>query len=282
MSDDEKQFIFRLDERVDAIGERIAALEGKLDKEKAKGLRQHLSEYGGILALVLSIVIGVFTIYDKVVIQPQREVAAELDTFRKDLDTLVQLSAQIFSLDWTGNPNAAQLQAQSLSPQRIALVEKIERFGEEHPDKLKFADRLMLANENELFMWYEKAITHANKALGISADPLQRANAYWAMARLNGKLNKLPDMRIYYEKAISEFEMVGLNTTAGLVMQLYTQWVNIELVQDQTCTSARKVFDAMKAVYLKTEVWPATKVQSRKEFQTMLSQSPKNCDLELF
>jgi len=282
MSDDERQFLFRLDERVDAIGERIATLEGKLEKEKAKGLRQHLSEYGGILALVLSILIGAFTVYDKIVVQPQKDQSAKSDSFRKDLDTLVQLSAQVSSLYWAGNPIAAQAQAQSLTPQKIALIEKIELFGEMHPDELKFADRLMLANENELFLWHEKALIHAKKALGISIDPLQKANAYWAIARLNGKLNKFPDMRTYYEKAISEFETVGLNANAGAVMQLYTQWVYMELVQNQTCTSAKKVFDAMKAVYSKTEVWPATKAQAQKEFQTMMSQSPRTCDLELF
>lgn len=282
MSDDVKQFLFRLDERVDAIGERVATLEGILEKENAKGLKQRLSEYGGILALVLSILIGAFTVYDKIVVLPKKDEAAKSDSFRKDLDTLVQLSAQISSLDWANNPLAAQAQAQSLTPQKTALIEKIERFGEIHPDELRFADRLMLANENEFFMWNEKALIHAKKALEISTDPLQKANAYWAIARLNGKLNKLPDMRTYYEKAISEFEMVGLNTSAGAVMQLYTQWVYIELVQDQTCTSAKKVFDAMKAVYSKTEVWPATKAQAQKEFQTMMSQSPTTCDFKLF
>lgn len=282
MSDDEKQLLFRLDERVDAIGERIATLEGKLEKEKAKGLKQRLSEYGGIFALVLSIVIGAFTVYDKIILQPHKDEAIRLDTFRKDINTLVQLSAQIASLDWDNNRIAAQTQAQSLTPQKIALIENIERYGEMHPDKLKFADRLMLANENELFLWHEKAVIHAKKALEISVDPLQRANAYWAIARLNGKLNKLPDMRTYYEKAISEFEAVGLNSNAAAVMQLYTQWVNIELVQNESCTPARKVFDGMKAVYSRPEVWPATKVATQSEFQKMVSHSPKTCDLELY
>jgi tetratricopeptide (TPR) repeat protein len=281
MSDDEERLLFRLDERVDAIGERVATLEGKFEKEKVKGLKQRLSEYGGILALVLSIVIGAFTVYDKIIIQPQKARATESDDFRKDLDTLVQLSAQISSLDWRSNPIAAQAQAQSLTPQKIALIEKIERFGEMRPDELKYADRLMLANENELFMWYEKALMHAKKALELAVDSFQTANAYWAIARLNGKLNKPTEMRTYYEKAIREFQAVGLKTTAGAVMQLYTQWVYLELLDDESCASARKVFEAMKAVYSKPEVWPATKVASQSAFQAMVSQAPRNCGLEL-
>lgn len=282
MSDDQKQFLFRLDERVDAIGERLATLEGKMEKEKAKSLKKRLSEYGGILALILSIVIGAFTVYDKIILQPKKEEVIELESFRKDINTLVQLSAQISSLNWEGNPAAAQAQAQNLTPQKVALIENIERYGEMHPDKYKFADRLMLVNENEQFSWHEKAIIHAKKALEISNDSLQTANAYWAIARINGRLNKLPDMRTYYEKAINEFEKVGLNSNAGAVMQIYTQWIYLELIQNESCDSARKVFDAMKAVYSKSEVWPATKVTTQKEFQKMISNAPKTCDLELY
>ena len=282
MSNDEKQFLFRLDERVDAIGERLATLEGKIEKEKAKGLKKSLSEYGGILALIVSVVIGVFTVYDKIIIQPIKEEAIELESFRKDINTLAQLSAQISSLNWAGNPAAAQAQAQNLTPQKIALIENIERYGEMYPDKFKFADRLMLVNENELFSWHKKAIIHAKKALEISGDSLQKANAYWAIARINGRLNKLPDMRTYYEKAINEFEKVGLNSNAVAVMQIYTQWVYIELIQNESCDPARKVFDAMKAVYSKSEVWPATKVSTQKEFQKMISTVPKTCDFELY
>jgi len=281
MFDDEKQFLFRLDERVDAIGERIAALEGRLDKKEAKGFKQHLSEYGGIMALVLSILIGAFTVYDKVVVQPQIDMAAKLDTFRENLDALVQLSARISSLDWSKNSTSAQAQAQSLTPQKIALIEKIERFGELYPEELKFADRLMLANENELFMWHEKALAHAMKALEISIDASQAANAYWAIARLNGKLDKLSDMRAYYEKAVNKFEVVGLSSNAAAVMQLYIQWIYMELIKNKTCSSAKKVFDVMKVVYSQTEVWPITKEQSKNKFKKMLSQSPKTCDLEL-
>jgi hypothetical protein len=280
MSDDEKQFLIRLDERVDAIGERIATVEGKL-QDKTKGLKQHLSEYGGILALVLSIVIGTFTVYDKIVVQPKKDEATKSDAFRRDVDTLVQLSARISSLDWVSNPIAAQAQMQSLTPQRIALIEKIEHFGEAHPDKLKFADRLMLVNENEVFTWHEKSLIHAKKALEISVDPVQAANAYWAIARISGNLNRLADMRTYYEKAISEFMAVGLNANAGSVMQLYTHWVYKELIQSETCASAKKVFDAMQAVYSKPEVWPATKVATKSAFETMISQSPKTCGLKL-
>jgi hypothetical protein len=281
MSDSEQKFLFRLDERVDAIAERIATLEGKLKENKSGGLKHHLSEYGGIVALVLSIVIGAFTVYDKLVIQPGKDEVAKSDAFRSDLDTLVQLTARISSLDWVGNPAVAQAQMQSLAPQRMALIEKIEQFGAANPGSLRFADRLMLANENEFFIRHETALMHARKALEISADPLQAANAYWAIARMNGRLNKLAEMRTSYEKAIDQFMKVGLNTSAVSIMQLYTQWVASELVQGETCAPAKKVFNAMQAVYSKPEVWPSTKMSARSGFEAMIFQSPKTCGLML-
>lgn len=281
MSDDEKQFLFRLDERVDAFGERLATLEGKLEKEKAKGMRKRLSEYGGVLALILSIVIGAFTVYDKVIRQPEEDEVVAFESFREDIGDLGKLTAQIASLDWKGNYEAAQAQAGSLTPLKVELIEKIEHYGEMHPDKLKFADRMMLANENVLFMWHEKAIVHAKKALEISADSQQAANAYWAIARMSGNLNKLPEMRFNFEKARNEFEVMGLKSSGFQMLQMFSQWVYYELIQNQSCDPAKDVFDAMKVLYSNPAVWPATKAATRNGFQNMLSGVPKTCDLEL-
>ena len=161
------------------------------------------------------------------------------------------------------------------------MIESIEKYGKSHPDKLKYTDRLLLANENEQFSWFEKSLVHAEKALELSVDSWQFANAYWCIARINGKLNKLNDMRTFYAKAVHEFDKIGLNSTALSVMQLYTQWINVELFQNDSCIQAKKIFDAMKAVYSGPEVWPATKETVRIEFQKMLSMAKKTCDLEL-
>ena len=80
MNVDKKQYLLRLDERMDALGERIATIEGKLEKENVKeiSLKKYLSEYGGIFALILSIVLGIFTIFDNIVLKPQKEEANNL------------------------------------------------------------------------------------------------------------------------------------------------------------------------------------------------------------
>lgn len=279
MSDD-NSFMHRLDERVDAMGERIATLEGKLMKEKPKDFRQYLSEYGGTVALVLSILIGTFTLYDKVIIQPQKERDTKSETFRKNLDALVQLSNQIASVDWT-NPLVAQAQVQSLTPQKIALIEKIERYGEVHPEELKFTDLMMLANENEFYMRNDKALKHLQNALLMSVEPWQKSTVFWSIARIHGKSNKLQEMRVYYRKALEELKPVGLKMSAGPVMQIYNQWVYMELIQGDSCFQAAEVFKEMRALYSEPDVWPATRIQIRTAFQQMISQAPKTCDLAL-
>lgn len=281
MSEEETKLLYRLDERVDDIGERLSALEGSFEKGKARNLKKYLTEYGGILALIFSIMIGAFTIYDEIILNPRREETLKVEAFRNDINTLVQLAAQISSLDWSNNPSAARQQAQTLTPQRIALIERVEQFAKQKPRALKFADRLLLVSENESFSWHEKALMHAKAALDVSADPLQTANAYWAMARISGNLNQLPEMRQNYQKAIDQFNSVGLNSTAGSVMQLYTQWIYKELVHGKSCAPAAKVFGDMKSLYARPEVWPATKVSSEREFRMMILNAPRTCDLQL-
>ena len=276
-----EELIYRIDERIDEIGERVSTIEGKLDKDTAKGIKKHMSEYGTIIALILSIVVASFTVYEQFVVEPKKAEVAKNQDFRNNIESLAKLTSQIAGLDWTNNFAVAQAQAQTLTPQKLSLIEKIEAYGETYPGQLKFSDYLMLANENEVFTQFSKSLKHATSALNVSESAVERANAYWAIARINGRLKNLEQMRVQFDNAISEFKVAGYAENALAVMQSYIQWVGIEILYDDSCIQPRKAFRNMQQDFIKDEVWPATKKEVEKQFQLMVSQSPRDCQLNL-
>jgi hypothetical protein len=270
-----------IESRIEVIGDRLSRIEEKIGKTESRGIKKKLTEYGGILALALSILIATFTVFDKVVVQPQKAEQLRAADFRKNINSLIRLTSEIAGLDWIDNFSAAKSQAQILTPQKLALIDSIEKFGLKNPEKLKFSDRLMLANENELFSRFSESLAHAEIALELSVAPMEKANAYWAMARMNGRLKNIEVMRAKFDSAISQFKSMGYEQNVGNVMQVYIQWIGIEIISSESCVFALEVFNQMKDDFNNPLVWPTTRKEIQSQFQLMISKAPKNCGLTL-
>ncbi|MHB1399025.1 MAG: hypothetical protein ACYDAI_13980 [Trichloromonadaceae bacterium] len=280
MPENENETIYRIDARVDEIGERVSKIEGRLDNKAPKGFMKTLSEYGGLVALVFSIIIGGFTLYDKSVLQPRKDALQKEANFRDDIKELSNIVAQISKLDWS-NPAVAHFQLSTWTPQRLALLEKIKKSEKGMPGVLKFADRMLLANEYEALNFINEALDQAELANQSATDQVQVANASWIKGRLNGKLNKLADMRKFFSFSVDEFKSSGLNNNSYSVMQLYIQWISLELING-TCETAKEVYSKMAIDINRKEVWPKVKKQINKEFADMILESPRDCNLEQF
>ena len=279
MTDNHTEFLHRIDSRVDEIAERVSEIEGKLYDKSQKSFLKKLSEYGGLMALILSLLIGSFTLYDKLLLQPNKEKKEAIVNFRNDINELLNIHARVAGLDW-GNFQAANFQMQAWTPQRMALLEKILLSDKTMPEVLKYADRIALANEHEFFGHIKEAMEQARLAKQLSVDAIQRANANWVEARLSGKLNELNKMRDFFIQTLNEFKTVGLKNVAINVMTVYLQWISLELANG-TCSSAQDAHARMINDFILPDVPPRVKEEIKKQFEKMLTGAPKNCGLSL-
>lgn len=280
LNDPEKETLFRLDSRIDTIGERISKIEGKLDDKASKGFKQKLSESGGLIALFLSIGIGSFTLYDKLVAQPSRDEIQQRISFRANITELSSIEARIAGLDWQIKPQSAMAESRALTPQILALIVKITEADKMMPNVMKFADRLLVAQKFENFGQLQDASKHADLALENATDQIQRANANWTRARIRGHQNKFTEMRELYALTVAEFKSIGLKSMAGSVMDVYGQWISFELSNSE-CGIARTVFSDMKLDLKNPDVWPQTRTHYVTAFNKLLSNSPNTCELNL-
>ncbi len=248
------------------------------ENSKAGGFRKKISEYGGIVALALSITIGIFTVYDKAVVQPREDRAMATNELRNDLNTLSNIAAKLAALDWSGNFQAAQAQAQTWTPQRLALLDKIAKLDKQLPGTLMLADRYLLILQYESFGRFAEALEQVELAFKIAEGPFQVADAYWAKARISGGSGDIQTMRDTYPLAVKELRSVGFKTTAFMILQIYLDWIGQELGKG-SCDVARQVHNNMLDDYNSSDVWPMTRQEIKKRFNALIASAPQQCGL---
>src|SRR6266404_108472 len=262
--EDYVELLLRMDTRLDVLTERMASVEGRQSEADKLSKKKWVAEYGGIVALFLSILIGGFTLYDKLVNDPGKARAQAAAELRTDMNQLSNIVATIAGLNWSNAP-AATVQMNSLTPQRLALLDKIKREDKANPGILQFGDRLALAVEYETFARLDDALEQIAVANHVASDATQIANGHWAEARIKGKQKHVDQMRKLYSQSIDELKAVGMLNTAVPIMQVYTQWISLEFIYGDCAHAAeanRRMTDDMKS----PDVWPGTRIQVAKDF----------------
>ena len=183
MSEISDKFLLTIDDRVDKLAERLANLEGTLNARTPP--RKLIAEYGGYAALVISILIGGWTLYNNAFVEPKKERVQAEANFRTNVNNLANLGARI-TRAFSENALAGNAELTSAAPQRVALLAEIERADAEMPRVLNFADRLLLASEYETFSKFPQARRQLDLAEAIAPDDYQKANVNWKQARIIG------------------------------------------------------------------------------------------------
>lgn len=199
MSEISDKFLLTIDDRVDKLAERIASVEGTLNARTPP--RKLIAEFGGYAALVISILIGGWTLYNNAVVEPNKERAQAESNFRTDINNLANLGARI-TRAFSESPLAGNAELTSAAPQRVALLAEIEKADAKMPRVLNFADRLLLASEYEAFSKFPQARKQLDLAEVVAPDDYQKANVNWRRARLSGMTGDLGAMRDTYQRAL--------------------------------------------------------------------------------
>jgi hypothetical protein len=277
VSEISEKFLITIDGRVDDIAERLSSVEGKLAASTRTSPRKLIGELGGYAALIVSISVGVYTLYNNLVVQPVKERVQAEATFRSNMNALASINARM-ARAFSENPQAAAAEMASITPQRLALLDEIEKADAKMPHIPKFADRLLMAGEYQGFGKLSEALHQIDLAEAAANDGFQEANASWWRARLNGLMGNFSVMRDTFGQALNQLKALGLKKTAFDVLRLYTEWVATE-INNGECSQARDVHAKMVQDFASPDVFPMTRVQIKQEFSAMLAQSAQSCGL---
>ena len=271
-----------LDSRLDEISERLAKTEGELLNRTKKGLRQKLSEGGGLVALFLSLIIGGVTIYENFVSKPRQSIKAQELAIRADIADLGNISAQIAALPWRFDPAGASAQASLYQPRKTELVARLTDGLEKSPHVFHYVDLMLLVIELENVGRYDTALSLLATAFDQAENSIERANVFWSRGRIFGRQGNIADMNFNYELAITEFRLSGMRNTAWNIMEVYVQWASWTM-GNKSCEHALDIHSKFVSDLAHVEVFDNTRQHFKLQFNKMLLDlQPITCGLEPF
>jgi tetratricopeptide (TPR) repeat protein len=267
----------RLDERLDQSMERLARVEGLIEAERSRSLQKAMAIYGGYLALVISILTGAYTLYDNLVVRPEREQALKEAAVRGKISELSSLIARALRA-MAENPMNGGAEAAALAPQRLQLIEEIEAGARDMPYLLRFPDYLLLSNEYEGWGRFPEALYALDRARKAAGDWQQLANLDWATGRVNAQIGDMGRAREHFDRAIGAFRSAGVRNNGGSMMLAYLQWLYGEFTNGD-CAGARTVFEKMSEDFANPGMAAAVRTESRRQLSMIFSSTAETCEL---
>ena len=269
-----------MDTRVDAIGERIARLEGVVEQSQQKSAFEKFGTWGGVIALLVSICTGGFTIYDKIVTEPIQEKAAKLREIRSNIDEIGKIQTTI-NRSMAENPIQGGAVAAGLTPQMRHLAQITHADFADFPEVFTFSDHMMMGNLLLSFGYAGDATHHADASGQLAENHIETANYLWLKAKIFsaiGDHQNLPEMRKFFAEAITVSKQKDLQISIGTTLQITLEWIAAELNIGE-CRYARQAVDILKADITLDVVYPQTQEQVDDEFLGIVRNAKNDCGL---
>jgi hypothetical protein len=267
-----------VDEKLNNISTRLSFVEGKLSIQGKSKIKK-LSDFGGLIALCISILIGGYTIYDKFIAGPTNYFEAKHKNIIEQLGKLVSIRANISALDWNSDSIGAQNQANVWFPQQISVLDEVQQFFEEYPNLAKYENYMLITKENETLGRNQLAMKFALMTKKITTNQGEIANIHWTIGRLGGKLGNVELMRTSYRKSINGFKILGSEGNGRSILSAYTEWIFYELLIPN-CSAVKDLYSEYKGVYSADYIYPKTRDDISKTFIAMKSSVREDCNID--
>jgi hypothetical protein len=266
-----------IDEKLNNISSRLSFIEGKFSIQSKSKIKK-ISDFGGLIALCISILIGGYTIYDKSVADPSRNFSAKQKSIEDQIAKLVSIRASISALDWNSDIIKAQNQANVWFPHQISILDKVQSFFDKYPDLARYENYMLLSRENENLNRNEPSLKYALMAIKLPISQLELANIRRATGRLGAKLGNADLMRTSYKKSIDGYKKLGSKPYGQSILDAYIEWIYYELTIPN-CNAVRDLYSEYQLVLSANYIHPVTRTNSNKNFVNMKSSVLDDCNI---
>ncbi|MEM8492154.1 MAG: hypothetical protein AAF756_15140 [Pseudomonadota bacterium] len=227
------------------LAERLELLEKKIQALSSATFFRRLSEYGGLAALVLSVVIAVFTIYDRVITLPNEKSADEHASVRKSIYELSQINAYVNNLPWQFNRQFAIQSANAQLPRRKELLSYLVPILSKNPGTFDFEDHSIVLNEFEFHRDHQEASKHLKLVRTLDLNIIERSSLLAYEARIRALMGDFDGMEELFDKATDILKEDG--NTAFQWSRLEYQIAKVRIyLENRRCENAKSSQSLLK------------------------------------
>lgn len=215
-------------EAVDSIPERIAKLEGRLDTAD-KSWTATIGQWMALLALIVSITVGGFQVYENIVLKQREERAADRRTLADHIRRITELNSRITSTYFSTKDDwATQSLAKTLNAEKVSILRLADDLVSKRSDMTNFAISFTLSVEHFQLGNTGRAQEYAKQALSSAATDAERVEAQRIVAQTlfaPGKGQDVRAARAMFGRALDSVRRMETFLKSGLLANVYTDWI---------------------------------------------------------
>ena len=247
------------------ITERVAHLEGRIEAEERSAIKR-ISLWGSLIAIVFTTIIGMFQIYDHLVLRKSAAIEADLRQLGSYVRRITELNTIIVRI------TAPAFAAGNTVP-TPAQVAEIKLWNAEKSSLLKLADRLLIKRSSEAnfatFRTFSfehlnvgnnaKALEYARQGKAVSSSFSERTEAQRFIARslmVPGTVQDIVAARAAFNEALAFTQKIDNYLKPQLTANVYGDWISGEVMYGD-CSAAKKLSARMAEILLQESFGPA-------------------------
>jgi len=226
------------------ITARIDDLDDRLEKDRNSMVRK-LGAWGGIIALIVTTIVGGLEIYSRTVTSAKAKTESKLETVSEVSSKIKAYDAELSMLQSSGNYQVFYTRAQAVGTDSLSLLGRIDNIEDTVLKRADASDLMVISKSYIQQGQIEKAVKLGNYALENSNTPLLRGESrrFIAMADFaNTALQDQVKARTLMKEALSDFDDIESFQEVGAKQNLRQIWSKIE-VQLNNCDEAAIIID---------------------------------------
>lgn len=214
-----------------ALSDRVARLEGQVDVETRSAPRK-ISQWFALLALVISITVGGFQVYDHIVLRERESVASDRRVLAEYVRKITELNSNNASLFMSaqGSPMVTSI-VKIHNLEKMSILGLADRVLLERPEVASFASLHVLSSEHLNLGATERAYDYAHWLLELATTAMEKSEAGRLLARTQfapGPRQDIPNGRAQFVVAVKEIENSQTFLKGDLFSNVYGDWITAE------------------------------------------------------
>ena len=225
---------------------RINQIEEKIARENRSWLRRS-SALIGILALFISSATGIFTIWEKVIIEPSLTYEKDIEKVRSTIRRLLEIKREVAYLSGLGDAYVAPQTGTVYSDLEIEL-QKVDVLIRDLNYNFNFKEYEILGESYQVIGDNESARYYFERALNVARDKLRQAQALTLLGITlfsPGNTQDLKTAREKFSKSVELLNGVRNKLAIGVRFMSYLGWIHSEMAYGD-CDRARTLFNEAK------------------------------------
>jgi hypothetical protein len=241
------QLTASVETRVMVLEARLGDLKDDVEK-KEKSKFKRISEWGGLLALALSITLGVFSIIDKSIWEPTKLRESSLSKLQDIVGQITKVNAELASLATKLSPaqlapigSTQNVVKYTLAKQGAVIIDRYTKF-------VNTETILLFSNEFLQSQNLTKAEYYADLGLKAAEDDFMRAvsKRYSANAKmLSQNEEKIAEARVIFDEALGYTKSIPKGLRYWVIGNIYRDWTIGEAINKQ-CDKAGHLYKDMR------------------------------------